>query len=337
MGAALAVAPGFSNLKDSQMPRKFMAWTSAGIASMIVGIALAQTPPAANSPAAPGAAPAAGQGGPGGGGRFGNGGGFRGRGGGRGPRAADDPVIQQGNNSDIAHEQLLTKAKLGKGKIGVYFEGDSIMRRWGSADPGPKSEGYLKNFNDNFAGWSPGDFGWGADQVQNILWRLQNGEIDDVNPKVVVFMGGTNNLNARMGDANAADITKGLAACFDTIHKKAPDATLVIIGILPRQPMNDLPIIKAVNANLAKMADGKKTRYIDLTDKFLDAHGDLVPGMLNSDNLHPDTNGYQAIADAVKPILTEVMGPPGTENHAPPPTGDPKTNPVYPPPAAKPQ
>jgi hypothetical protein len=56
--------------------------------------------------------------------------------------------------------------------------------------------------------------------------------------------------------------------------------------------------------------------------------------MLNTDNLHPDTKGYQAWADALKPIFTEILGPPAKEDHAPPASGDPKTVPVYPPPAA---
>src|SRR3954452_18107095 len=44
------------------------------------------------------------------------------------------PAIQNGNNSPQAHEQLLAKAKLGAGKIDVYFQGDSITRRWGALD-----------------------------------------------------------------------------------------------------------------------------------------------------------------------------------------------------------
>jgi hypothetical protein len=56
--------------------------------------------------------------------------------------------------------------------------------------------------------------------------------------------------------------------------------------------------------------------------------------MLNSDNLHPDTKGYQAIAEGIKPVLTELLGAPAKVDHAPPPTGDPKVAPEYPPKAA---
>src|SRR5437868_2185633 len=85
---------------------------------------------------------------------------------------ADQPVSRTDQNSLTAHSQLLEKAK--KGRIDIYFEGDSITRRWGAAD----YPDLLANWNQNFLGWNAADFGWGADTIQNILWRLNNGELD---------------------------------------------------------------------------------------------------------------------------------------------------------------
>jgi hypothetical protein len=86
-----------------------------------------------------------------------------------------------------AHAQLLEKAK--QGRIDVYFVGDSIVRRWGALDY-PE---LLANWTQNFYGWNAGNFGWGADGTQNILWPLENGELDGVNPKVIVVLAGPNN------------------------------------------------------------------------------------------------------------------------------------------------
>ncbi len=235
-------------------------------------------------------------------------------------RGADVAAPRTDNNSRLAHEQLLDKAKLGKGKIDIYFEGDSIFRRWGAADY-PQ---YLAHWKENFFGWNAADFGWGADRIENILWRLDNGELDGVHPKIIVILAGTNNLNARQGDANVADISKGLRAIVDLCRKKAPDSTIVLLGILPRNDvMADLPIINKVNANLAQMADGKSLRCLNVNDRLADKDGKLFDGMMNRDRLHPDIKGYQVIADALKPIFTEILGPPAKEDHAPPPTGDP--------------
>jgi hypothetical protein len=108
------------------------------------------------------------------------------------------PVARTDANSKTAHEQLLEKAK--KGKIDVYFAGDSITRRWGATD----YPDFLANWKENFHGWNAANFGWGGDTVQNVLWRLTNGELDKVNPKVIVVMAGTNNIGSRL-PANAED------------------------------------------------------------------------------------------------------------------------------------
>ena len=235
------------------------------------------------------------------------------------PVPADRPAPRTDANSRIAHQQLLEKAR--RGGIDVYFLGDSIVRRWGAADY-PQ---LLDNWRRNFFGWNAADFGWGGDRVENILWRVENGELDNVNPKVIVILAGTNNVGRQPGgDARVAELTRGLAALVYICREKAPDAVIVLTAIFPR---NDsiavLPEIARVNANLAALADGRRVRYLDINATLADANGVLRRGMMNADKLHPALPGYQAWADALKPIFTELLGPPAATDHAPPPTGDP--------------
>ena len=84
-----------------------------------------------------------------------------------------------------------------------------------------------------------------------------------------------------------------------------------------------MPVIDRINANLAHLADGAKIRYLNINRKLADENGKLFEGMMNPDLLHPSLKGYQVWADALKPILLELLGPPALEDHAPPPTGDP--------------
>jgi lysophospholipase L1-like esterase len=233
---------------------------------------------------------------------------------------ADVAIAREDANSKLAHEQLLAKAK--QGGIDVYFVGDSITRRWGTSDAQYKD--FLENWKANFFGWNAGNFGWGADSTQNILWRLQNGELDGVHPKVIVVLAGTNNVGARPGDdAKVADVTRGIEAIVKACRAKAPDATIIVTAIFPR---NDniavMPTIERINANLAKLADGKSVRFLNVNDKMADGEGKLHAGMM-VDGLHPSVAGYQVWADGLKPILTELLGPPASEDHAPSPTGDP--------------
>ena len=172
------------------------------------------------------------------------------------------------------------------------------------------------------------DFGWGADTIQNILWRLANGELDGVNPKIIVLLAGTNNVGRTVpteGDeAKVADITKGLKATLDILRAKAPKATIIATAIFPRNDnMAVMPTINKINLNLSKLADGRTIRYLNINAQLADSDGTLFDGMMNTDKLHPAIPGYQVWADALRPIFTELLGPPGTEDHAPPPTGDP--------------
>lgn len=236
------------------------------------------------------------------------------------PKGAAAPQPRNDPNSKLAHEQLVAKAK--QGGIDVYFVGDSITRRWGTSDA-MWGELY-KNWKQNFHGWNAGNFGWGADGIQNILWRMQNGELEGVNPKVIVILAGTNNVGNRPGGPGKIDdIVGGLQAIVDTSRKLAPGAKLIVTGILPRNDnMAVMPEITQINERLAKLADGKTIYYVNVNDKLADADGKLHEGM-TFDNLHLTPKGYQIWADALKPILTDVLGPPAATDHAPPPTGDP--------------
>lgn len=237
---------------------------------------------------------------------------------------ADRPAPRTDANSMAAHAELLEKAKAGR--IDVYFVGDSITRRWGATD----YPDLLAHWRANFHGWNAANFGWGADRIQNILWRLENGELDGVNPKVIVVLAGTNNVGSVPGDEDkVADITRGIEAIRDVCRRKAPGATVILTAIFPRNDnMSVMPEIDRINHNLRAMADGARVRYLNINDRLADSEGRLLDGMMHAgDKLHPTLKAYQVWADALKPLLTQLLGPPAATDHAPPPTGDPSARP----------
>jgi lysophospholipase L1-like esterase len=233
-------------------------------------------------------------------------------------------------NSQLAHEILVGKAR--RGGIDLYFVGDSITRRWGATD----YPDLLANWNKNFFGWNAADFGWGGDTTQNILWRLENGELNGVNPKVIVILAGTNNVGkATADDTRVAEITQGIKTIIDICRQKAPSATIVLTAIFPRNDSTVAnPSINRINQNIAGFADGRSIRFLNINDKLADSNGVLFEGM-TVDKVHPTAKGYQVWADGLRPILNELLGPPAVTDHAPPPTGDPSAkSPSVPPPAA---
>ncbi len=236
--------------------------------------------------------------------------------------AAYKAVPRTDPNSMTAHAQLLEKTK--KGRIDVYFAGNSITRRWGATD----YPDFLAHWTRHFFGWNAADFGWGGDGLQHILWRLQNGELDGVHPKVIVLLAGTNDVGHIAPDgadeAEVARIMDGFKAILETMRAKAPEAVFVVTGIFPRNDhMAAMPVINKINDNLSKLADGRKIRYLNINDRLADGGGRLFDGM-TVDGLHPSLKGYEVWAQALKPVLTELLGPPGDIDYGPPPTGDPK-------------
>ena len=241
-------------------------------------------------------------------------------------QTGSQPIARTDPNSRLAHTQLLDKAR--RGGIDVYFTGDSITRRWGTSDA--QYRDFLANWTRNFFGWNAANFGWGADTDQNVLWRLTEGELDGVHPKVIVLMAGTNNVGGmpRQGiDASVFEnVANGIAAILDVMRGKAPDATVILMGITPRTDANGgasvMPSIDAINERFAALADGRRIRYLNINSQLARADGVPREGA-TVDGLHLSMAGYQVWADALKPTLTEILGAPATTDRAPPPTGDP--------------
>jgi len=240
---------------------------------------------------------------------------------GQAPAPADRPVPRTDANSVTAHAQLLDKAR--RGRIDLYFAGDSITRRWGATDY-PE---FLADWTRRFFGWNAADFGWGGDTTQNILWRLENGELDGVHPKVIVLLAGTNNVGGAPGAAPAADraedVSRGIKAILEVMRSKAPDATIVLTAIFPRNDnMAAMPVIDEINRRINRFADGRSIRWLNVNDTLADPGGTLHDGMMG-DGLHPTLAGYRVWADGLEPILLELLGPRAAVDRAPPPTGDP--------------
>ena len=228
------------------------------------------------------------------------------------------PEPRSDQNSAIAHAELVQKAR--SGVIDVYFIGDSITRRWGALDY-PE---LLAHFRKSFLGWNAANFAWGGDRTQNILWRLDNGELTDVSPKVFIVQAGTNNLGDFGSTEERIDaIAAGIEAIVERCRLHAPDALVVLTGVFPRRDRPEFNAsIAAINASIAAFADGRQVRFLDINDRLVDARG-LLSEEMSDDGLHLSLAAYQVWADALKPILLERLGAALDVDIAPAPTGDP--------------
>jgi lysophospholipase L1-like esterase len=235
------------------------------------------------------------------------------------PRATTTvPQPRTDTNSEIAHAELVQKA--GTGVIDVYFIGDSITRRWGALDY-PE---LLAHFKESFSGWNAANFAWGGDRIENMLWRIDNGELKGVSPKVFVVQAGTNNLSDFASHGERVDaIAAGIETIVERCRRHAPDALVVLTGVFPRRDRPEFNAsIAAINARLAAFADGDRVRYLNVNDRLVDSRGALG-GEMSEDGLHLSLAGYRVWAEALRPLLAERLGPPAERDVAPPPTGNP--------------
>ena len=233
--------------------------------------------------------------------------------------ASHVPIPRGDDNSRLAHEQLLEKTR--QGRIDVYFQGDSITRRWGATDY-PE---LLANWKQTFHGWNAANFAWGGDNTHNILWRMRNGELDGVSPKVVVLQAGTNNLpwQGPASEQQLEDVVQGIQAIIGEFRERLPDTCIILTALFPRPQNPELAsTIEKINLRIAKLADGEQIRFLNINDELTDEKGNFAPG-ISSDGLHLEQPGYQVWGRALKPMLTDILGSPARNDEAPPPTGDP--------------
>lgn len=178
-------------------------------------------------------------------------------------------------------------------EIGIVFEGDSITSAWPS-----KGKAIWQGWNKSCG---TVDFAIGGDRTENVLWRIEKGQLDGLNPKLVFLMIGTNNIKG----SSAQEIANGVEAIIKEYRKRLPEAVIVLQAIFPRSEKPDDELrskAAAVNALLAKLADGKKVVYMDFGKDFLKPDGTIGVEMM-PDFLHPTSKGYDIWAKAIQPVI----------------------------------
>jgi lysophospholipase L1-like esterase len=206
------------------------------------------------------------------------------------------------------HEGFVEIAK--GGGVDVLFLGDSITDFWRDENP---NRGGKKVWDANFASLRAANFGISADRTENVLWRLENGELDGIRPKVVVLMIGTNNTGFERDKVTprntTSEVIDGVTAVVKKLRTKLPSTKVLLLAIFPRGEKPDDPQrrqISEVNAAIAKLDDGKNVRYLDIGPKFLAPDG-TRPKDIMPDFLHPGEKGYEIWAAAIKKPLTAML------------------------------
>ncbi|HTJ79224.1 MAG TPA: GDSL-type esterase/lipase family protein [Rariglobus sp.] len=179
----------------------------------------------------------------------------------------------------------------------IVFDGDSITNRW---DGGQGRE----IWKQRYAGIAA-DFGIEGDRVENLLWRLSKGQVDGINPKVVVIMIGTNNTYRD----SAEKIADGIKAVVAEYERRCPSAHIILMAVFPRgETPNDggRRKVAEINKIIAPLGNSPKVSFVDIGPKMIEADGTISREMM-PDFVHPQAKGYQIWADAIQPIIDQYV------------------------------
>jgi beta-glucosidase len=206
------------------------------------------------------------------------------------------PVPREGGPMQ-RHEQINERVK--QGNVDLVFIGDSITQGWEGAGKDAWAKHYAKR--------NAANLGIGGDRTQHVLWRLENGNIAGIKPKLAVLMIGTNNSNGT--DNTAEEIGAGIEAIVKKLRKELPETKVLVLAIFPRgaKPNPQREKNAQASAIASKLADDQMVYFLDIGPKFLEADGTLSKEVM-PDLLHLSPKGYEIWAESIEPSVARLLG-----------------------------
>ena len=208
----------------------------------------------------------------------------------------------------IRHEYILEQVK--KNKYDIVFIGDSITHFWeGTSGADYGSEVWKKYYGNR----KVLNLGYGFDRTQNVLWRLDSGELAGQKPDIIVTNIGTNQFSKtdKYPIDTPEDAAAGIIAVADKLSWMFPETLLVFMSVFPRGKECNSPfrrLILTTNCIVKQALAGRKNiRIIDLTSDFLLPDGTLKEECFQPDMVHLAVPGYTIWADAVEPLIRSVI------------------------------
>jgi lysophospholipase L1-like esterase len=177
----------------------------------------------------------------------------------------------------------------------VLFLGDSLTELW----DGSVWEHYLAPRGGLNAGVS-------GDRTDNLLWRLERGNLAGPQPKAVVLLIGTNDLASGRSPTQTAD---GIRANLEILRQRFPETHILLLGLLPREEAPSAPLrieVTRVNQLIRNCADNQHVFYAEIGDALLAGDG-LLSAAISPDRLHFTAQGYALLAARLEPELDRLL------------------------------
>jgi len=148
------------------------------------------------------------------------------------------------------------------------------------------------------------NFGVGGERTEHVLWRILNGEMDNMKPKAVVLLVGTNNHGC-----TAEDVSEGILAIVDVIREKQPETEIVVLALLPRGEKPNLLRDRNSKVNeilLERVKSKDKTQLLNIDPGLVLPDGSISHHDL-WDYLHLTKSGYEKCFEPVHELLSQIL------------------------------
>ena len=181
----------------------------------------------------------------------------------------------------------------------LILVGDSIIHYWGGV-PAHEIQRGPDSWNALFEPFRAVNMGFGMDRVENMLWRVQNGELDGIAPEMVILEGGTNNY----GSATDEEIALGMRRLAEEIGARLPQAKILLLGMTPNANRDDRA--RAMTARYAAFDGllGGLIRFVDVGPALRGPDGKIDAACF-CDGCHPNAEGNRRLAAVLAPFLPQ--------------------------------
>ncbi len=184
----------------------------------------------------------------------------------------------------------------------VLFLGDSLTERFPHDAP--------RVWREHMQPRGVLNAGVGGDRTENLLWRLQNGNLDGPPPALVILLIGTNDLAYDGPPRSPALAAEGIRADLLYLRTRLPETPILLLGLLPRgaSPASALRRkVVAVNRLISRCADRRSVFYADIGGKLLDTQG-MLTAEVSPDRLHFSETGYARLAPLLDALIDNLAG-----------------------------
>lgn len=230
---------------------------------------------------------------------------------------ADQPLRTKGSES-ARHKAKVEAVKTGSHDLVLI--GDSITQ---CLEDGGEWKPLNRVWEKYYAPRRALNLGYSGQRTEDVLWRLHNGELDfSSSPRVFMLLIGTNNTDDQHYPTvhNAEQLVAGTKAIVDLIKARHPSSKILVLRVLPCGGPRDKTsyhrsynrsedmqaVLRDAHARMSGLADNRQVFYLDVNSVFLSPDGTVNPALM-PDLIHPNAEGAEALAAAIKPTLDRLL------------------------------